>query len=131
MKTYKELSEALWPGTPEYKKKFPNTERTTGTGARHDIKATKGGVVATRRFGGGDEAEAPKVGADGNAPVKRGRGRPPGKYGSYKKRVKESLDIIDTLETEQEIVQFINSLDEETFAELAEFVAEQAEQDQQ
>jgi hypothetical protein len=84
------VSEALlWPGTPEYKKKF-DTDRVTGAGARHDIKKTATGVIATRRFSDNDTAEKPK-----DAP-KRGRGRP--------KKDKFA-----------EAVEFLMSLDETTF----------------
>jgi hypothetical protein len=84
-----EIDEAMWPGTPEYKKKF-DTDRVTGAGARHDIKKTATGVIATRRFSDNDTAEKPK-----DAP-KRGRGRP--------KKDKFA-----------EAVEFLMSLDETTF----------------
>jgi hypothetical protein len=83
------IAEAMWPGTPEYKKKF-DTDRVTGAGARHDIKKTATGVIATRRFSDNDTAEKPK-----DAP-KRGRGRP--------KKDKFA-----------EAVEFLMSLDETTF----------------
>jgi hypothetical protein len=84
-----DMLEHLWPGTPEYKKKF-DTDRVTGAGARHDIKKTATGVIATRRFSDNDTAEKPK-----DAP-KRGRGRP--------KKDKFA-----------EAVEFLMSLDETTF----------------
>jgi len=85
--TYKQFMEAMWPGTAEYKKKF-DTERTTGAGARHDIKDTGRGVVATRRFNDNDTAAAPTKTAEPE--VKRGRGRPAGSSGtSYKARTAE------------------------------------------
>lgn len=90
-----EQVDEAWPGTPEYKKKFPDTERTTGAGARHDIKKTATGVIATRRFADNDEAEKPK-----DAP-KRGRGRP--------KKDKFA-----------EAVEFLMGLDEEAFDSLME-----------
>lgn len=93
-KEEQDLEEALWPGTPEYKKKFDN-DRVTGAGARHDIKRTSTGVVATRRFNDNDTAEKPK-----DQP-KRGRGRP--KKDSFK-----------------EAVEFLMSLDEEMFEYLTE-----------
>lgn len=89
-----ELEEGLWPGTPEYKKKFDN-DRVTGAGARHDIKKTSTGVIATRRFSDNDEAEKPK------GEPKRGRGRP--------KKDKFA-----------EAVEFLMDLDEETFDSLME-----------
>jgi hypothetical protein len=88
------IAEAMWPGTPEYKKKF-DTDRVTGAGARHDIKKTATGVIATRRFADNDTAEKPK-----DAP-KRGRGRP--------KKDKFA-----------EAVEFLIGLDEETFDSLME-----------
>jgi hypothetical protein len=88
------ISEAMWPGTPEYKKKF-DTDRVTGAGARHDIKKTSTGVIATRRFSDNDTAEKPK-----DEP-KRGRGRP--------KKDKFA-----------EAVEFLIALDEETFDSLME-----------
>jgi hypothetical protein len=88
------VDEALWPGTPEYKKKF-DTDRVTGAGARHDIKKTSTGVIATRRFSDNDTAEKPK-----DEP-KRGRGRP--------KKDKFA-----------EAVEFLIALDEETFDSLME-----------
>lgn len=88
-----EQVDEAWPGTPEYEKKFP--KRVTGAGARHDIKATSTGVVATRRFAADDTAEKPE-----NAP-KRGRGRP--------KKDKFA-----------EAVEFLMCLDEESFDSLME-----------
>lgn len=88
-----EQVDEAWPGTPEYKKKFPDTDRTTGTGARHDIKKTATGVIATRRYAADDTTEKPK-----DAP-KRGRGRP--------KKDKFA-----------EAVEFLMALDEQQFNEL-------------
>lgn len=98
---------------------------------RHDVKRTATGLIATRRFDKDDTAADPKKDASGGEPVKRGRGRPPGKYGSYKKRVKESLDIIESLDSEEEIEQFIASLDEESFAELVAFLDELEQLDEE
>ena len=89
-----QIDEILWPGTPEYKKKF-DTDRVTGAGARHDIKKTSTGVIATRRFADNDTAEKAK-----DEP-KRGRGRP--------KKDKFA-----------EAVEFLIALDEETFDSLME-----------
>ena len=91
-------------------------------GSKHDVERTSTGLKATRRFSDNDTAEAPKKSAAGGEPVKRGRGRPPGKYGSYKKKVTESLEILQILETEDEIEDFMYSLDEESFAQLAEYL---------
>lgn len=88
-----ESVEEAWPGTPEYKKKFPDTERTTGAGAKHDIVKTATGIKAFRRFAADDEAEKPA-----DAP-KRGRGRP------KKDKFAEAVD-------------FLMSLDESHFEEL-------------
>lgn len=92
--TEETFTEGLWPGTPEYKKKYDN-DRVTGAGARHDIKKTATGVIATRRFSDNDEAEKPK------GEPKRGRGRP--------KKDKFA-----------EAIEFLMDLDEETFDSLME-----------
>ena len=84
--TYKEFMEAMWPGTPEYKKKFADKERTTGAGARHDIVDTGKGVRATRRFNDNDTAEAPKT------QEKRGRGRPAGSKSGANQKVTTKSD---------------------------------------
>jgi len=131
MKTFKQLMEGLmeaWPGTPGYKKTWGDGDGSK-SGARHNIEK-KGGITrATRKYDDeSGESEEPKVAADGGEPVKRGRGRPPGKYGSYKKKVKESLEIMESLETEEEIAEFISSLDEESFVELEAYLAEGEEQ---
>jgi len=88
-----EQMDEMWPGTPEYKKKFPDTERTTGRGERHDIQKTSSGVKATRRYSTDDTTEKPA-----NAP-KRGRGRP------KKDKFAEAID-------------FLMSADEQQFEEL-------------
>lgn len=136
MKTYSQFikeAKVLWPGTPEYKKAFPDTEdsggkRTPGKtrGNLHDIKTTETGVIATRRYGKDGESTEPVKPA---APVeKRGRGRPAGAYGTYnksaKKRVAEAYEILESLEDEEEIDQFIADLDEETIMELSEMLDE-------
>jgi len=130
MKPYKQLIQDLleaWPGTPEYKKRFGDND-TTGAGSRHNISSSGGVTRATRRYNQdtGESEEATKSREDAKeAPAKRGRGRPPGKYGTYKKKVKESLDIIESLETEEEIDQFIDSLDEESYLALEDFLVEE------
>lgn len=107
------------------KERLKAKEKGDYAGNRHDVKHTDKGMVATRRFDKDDTAADAKKDASGGEPVKRGRGRPPGKYGSYKKKVKESIEIIESLESEEEIEQFIESLDEESFAELAAFLESQ------
>jgi hypothetical protein len=129
MKTFKSLIESLaeaWPGTPEYKKKFGSPSADGPDGSRHKIDRTPGITRATRKYDAesGESEEPTKSREDAAAaPAKRGRGRPPGKYGSYKKKVKESLEILESLETEEEISEFVDSLDEESFAELEEYFA--------
>lgn len=124
MKSYKQLIENLveaWPGTSGYKKPWEGDGSKSGN--RHDIERKDGVVKATRKYDkDSGESEDPKQASSGEAPVKRGRGRPPGKYGSYKKKVKESLDIIESLESEEEVAEFIDSLDEESFEELHAFL---------
>lgn len=128
MKNYKtliaELAEAMWPGSPEYKKKFG--EPSSDSGSRHKIDRSSGVVRATRKYddNSGESDEPTKSREDAAvAPAKRGRGRPPGKYGSYKKKVQESIEILEALETEEEIEEFIYSLDAESFSELEQFLA--------
>jgi hypothetical protein len=134
MKTFKSLIESLaeaWPGTPEYKKKFGSPSADGPDGSRHKIDRTPGITRATRKYDAesGESEEPTKSREDAAAaPAKRGRGRPPGKYGSYKKKVKESLEILESLETEEEISEFVDSLDEESFAELQAYLSEDTEQ---
>jgi hypothetical protein len=121
------LAEA-WPGTPEYKKKFGSPSADGPDGSRHKIDRTPGITRATRKYDAesGESEEPTKSREDAAAaPAKRGRGRPPGKYGSYKKKVKESLEILESLETEEEIEEFVFSLDEESFAELEQYLSEE------
>lgn len=122
----KSISEA-WPGTPEYEAKFGKPKGLSGTtqGNRHDI-AVKGNVTrAVRRIdpATGHTAE-PKQKVDIQDGPKRGRGRPPGKYGAYAKKLKESLEIIESLETDEELDSYIDSLDEELVDELLAFIEE-------
>ena len=84
-----EQMDEMWPGTPEYKKKFPDTERTTGRGERHDIQKTSTGVKATRRYSSDDTTEKPA-----NAP-KRGRGRP------KKDKFAEAVDFLMSVNEDQ------------------------------
>ena len=89
MKEEAEQVDEAWPGTDEYKKKFPDTKRFTGRGERHDIEATPTGVKATRRFSTDDTAEKPE-----NAP-KRGRGRP------KKDKFAEAVEFLIALDEEK------------------------------
>ena len=141
MKTYKQLIESLteaWPGTPEWNAKFGKKPSTD----RYDIVRKDGVTKATRRYdpksGESEEPEAHKVA--GEQPVKRGRGRPPGKYGSYKghnrtgkyvgvhaarkQKTQEAFDHLMTLESEEEIKEFMSTLDEDVFADLHEYLVE-------
>ena len=88
MEEAKQMDE-MWPGTAEYKKKFPDTERTTGRGERHDIQKTSSGVKATRRYSSDDTTEKPA-----NAP-KRGRGRP------KKDKFAEAVDFLMSVNEDQ------------------------------
>jgi hypothetical protein len=82
--------------TTDYRNKYSySTDRITGSGARHDIKKTATGIIATRRFSDNDHAEKPK-----DEP-KRGRGRP------KKDKFAEAVD-------------FLIGLDEQTFDSLME-----------
>jgi hypothetical protein len=133
MKTFKELTEAVaeaWPGTPEYNKKFGKPGSSMGGGNRHEISTSGGVTRATRKYDPktGESEDAAKDQATGGEPVKRGRGRPPGQYGSYKKKVQEALDHINTLSTEEEIEAFVESLDQETLSGLLEAVDAESEQ---
>jgi molybdopterin biosynthesis enzyme MoaB len=126
MKTFKQLVESLneaWPKPSDAKGFTGKGSDGKQTGNRHNIE-TKGGVTkVTRKYDAKTgESDEPKQAASGEAPVKRGRGRPPGKYGSYKKKVAESIEIIESLESEEEIAEFIDSLDEESFDELHDFL---------
>lgn len=129
MKSFKSLMESLaeaWPGTPEYKKKFGSPADDGSEGSRHKIDRSAGITRATRKYDSeSGESEEPTKSRDdaAAAPAKRGRGRPPGKYGSYKKKVKESIEILEALETDEEIEEFVFSLDEESFAELEQYLS--------
>jgi len=122
----KSISEA-WPGTPEYEAKFGKPKGLSGTtqGNKHDI-TVKGNVTrAVRRIdpATGHTAE-PKQKVDIQDGPKRGRGRPPGKYGAYARKLKESLEIIESLETDEELDSYIDSLDEELVDELLAYIEE-------
>jgi hypothetical protein len=122
MKSFKQLVEGLveaWPGTKEYEDKFGKPKGMSDDGkrkgARHDIEVKDGVTKATKRFDDEDHTEAKPT-------EKRGRGRPAGKYGQYKKSVKESLEIMESMQSEDEIAEFIDSLDEESFEQLEAFL---------
>lgn len=122
----KSISEA-WPGTPEYEAKFGKPKGLSGTtqGNRHDI-TVKGNVTrAVRRIdpATGHTAE-PKQKVDIQDGPKRGRGRPPGKYGAYARKLKESLEIIESLETDEELDSYVDSLDEDLVDELLAYIEE-------
>ena len=126
MKTFKEvMNEANAFNWKEYTKGSRRADGSTKT--YHDVKKTSTGTVYTKQTDasgiskddGNDRAKS----AEAAAPVKRGRGRPPGKYGSYKKKVKESVEFMAMLD-ESMIDAYINTLDEETLAELEAYLDE-------
>ena len=83
MKSYKDfltsIDEALWPGTPEYKKKFPETSRGkvgSETKTSHGTNTvTSTGVRHERDY---DKAEKETTEQPTGNMAKRGRGRPAG-----------------------------------------------------
>lgn len=126
MKTFKEvMNETNAFNWKEYTKGSRRADGSTKT--YHDVKKTSTGTVYTKQTDaagiskddGNDRAKS----AEAAAPVKRGRGRPPGKYGSYKKKVKESVEFMAMLD-ESMIDAYINTLDEETLAELEAYLDE-------
>lgn len=131
MKTFKEFMTDLNEVNAFNWKEFTKGSRRAdgSTKTYHDVKKTSTGTQYTKQTDasgiskddGNDRAKS----AEAAAPVKRGRGRPPGKYGSYKKKVKESLEIIEGLQTEEEIAEFIQTLDEESIAELEAYLNEE------
>ena len=112
------------------RKRVKYKEMADGKYNQHDVKKSDTGLVATRRFDKDDTTTAPKKALDGAVQVKRGRGRPAGKYGSYKKKVAESLKIIEGLDNDADIEDFISDLDEESFIALADFLEESAGTDE-
>lgn len=129
MKTFKEfmtdVNEANAFNWKEFTKGSRRVDGSTKT--YHDVKKTSTGTVYTKQTDaagiskddGNDRAKS----AEAAAPVKRGRGRPPGAYGSYKKKVKESVEFMAMLD-ESMIEAYINTLDEETLEELNMFLEE-------
>jgi hypothetical protein len=106
----------------DYKSQIDHGKTKTG----HNVKKVSTGTVYQKDMDSvkKDEPKAAPARTDG----KRGRGRPPGKYGQYKKKVEESIEIIEGLETEEEIEQFIDSLDEESYLALEEVLELNEEQ---
>ena len=90
----KKVEEAMkhpfdWKGYIEQRKKQKSTSGETKTG--HIIKKTETGTVYIKKANAdGNYASHDEKKASGEEPVKRGRGRPPGKYGSYKERSAET-----------------------------------------
>lgn len=133
MKTYKQLLENLnemFPGSKEYIAKYGKNPLSS----RSEPEET-GRRVHKGTYGTGEERPAVQ---DVEQAPKRGRGRPPGKYGSYKTnpenkgkykgvhaarkaKLKEALEYMGAL-SESEIQDFVNSLDEQTFADLCGFI---------
>lgn len=139
MKSFKQLMESLveaWPGSKEYTAKYGTQKSGLGsegsdgkkTGNRHEIEAKDGIVRATRKYGKDGESVEQETKSDGTAPTeKRGRGRPAGKYGSYKKKVKESIEFMESLDDSQ-LEAYLDTLDEETLDELNDALGEDVEQ---
>jgi hypothetical protein len=74
--TQEGMDEAMWPGSPEYKKKFPDSDRAKGAtkkGAQGTITGTGTGVKHERDY---EKAEKETSAPEGQE--KRGRGRPKG-----------------------------------------------------
>lgn len=66
----------------------------------HDVKKLSTGTAYTRKSSTFDKEDAP-AGKDTVASEKRGRGRPSGKYGSYKKKIAEAIAAYSVVEEEQ------------------------------
>ena len=85
------------PFDPDYKSKIDADKPKF---RNHDVKKVSTGTIYTRKSETFDKPDAP-AGADTIPGEKRGRGRPPGKYGSYKKRIKEALENHSMVSEEQ------------------------------
>lgn len=127
MTSYTQLVEnminEMWPGTPEYIAKFGKSQlrnrdgSTTRNTTANTIHTKDGVTTVTRKTKNGLNVDMPTPEGTAEAP-KRGRGRPAGSYGSYKKKadgdaygsgkyvgvhaarktkLKEALDVIATL----------------------------------
>ena len=135
-----------WKGYIEQRKKQGGTT-SGGTRTFHDVKKTETGTRYTRQTDSDGASKYPDVEGTVEAP-KRGRGRPPGKYGSYKERsaetnaaakakqaatraankakLKESFteddwaELVEDFTTEQEFVDFQDLLQCEEFEQLDE-----------
>jgi hypothetical protein len=79
-----------WKGYIDQKKKQKGT--TSGdTKTGHEVKHTSTGTVYTKKANkDGEYSSHDEKKAAGEEPVKRGRGRPAGSYGSYKERSAET-----------------------------------------
>jgi hypothetical protein len=78
-----------WKGYIDQKKKQKTTSGDTKTG--HEVKHTSTGTVYTKKANkDGEYSSHDEKKAAGEEPVKRGRGRPAGSYGSYKERSAET-----------------------------------------
>lgn len=132
MKTFKEvMDEANAFNWKEFTKGSRRVDGSTRT--YHDVKKTSTGTVYTKQHDANgiskDDGIDRAASAETATPVKRGRGRPPGKYGSYKKKVKESVEFMAMLD-ENMIDAYIKTLDEETLDELEMFFEELEEEEQ-
>ena len=135
-----------WKGYIEQRKKQGGTT-TGGTRTFHDVKKTETGTRYTRQTDSDGASKYPDAEGTVEAP-KRGRGRPPGKYGSYKERsaetnaaakakqaasraankakLKESFteedwaELVEDFTTEQEFLDFQDLLQCEEFEQLDE-----------
>lgn len=130
MKTFKEvMDEANAFNWKEFTKGSRRVDGSTRT--YHDVKKISTGTVYTKQTDAAgiskDDGNDRAASAETATPVKRGRGRPPGKYGSYKKKVKESVEFMAMLD-ENMIDAYIKTLDEETLDELEMFFEELEEQ---
>lgn len=81
-----------WKGYIEQRKKEKGTSSpTNSTKTGHEVKKTSTGTVYTKKASAsGEYADHDEKKASGEEPVKRGRGRPKGSYGSYKARSAET-----------------------------------------
>lgn len=122
-KTEKKLAEQManpfdWKGYIEQRKKEGGSGMG-GTRTFHDVSKTDKGTRYTRQTDAEGAYKYPKDVEGTVGAAKRGRGRPAGKYGAYTKKVKESIDIIESLSSDEEVQEYINSLDENTVSEIS------------
>ena len=97
MKESQDMNEQMknpfdWKGYIEQRKKEKGTSSpTNSTKTGHEVKKTSTGTVYTKKASAsGEYADHDEKKASGEEPVKRGRGRPKGSYGSYKARSAET-----------------------------------------